>query len=84
MLKIDSQTNLDDIRKVVSKIGKEAVEFDIIWLNFIARRKIVFLVGEILKKYNKKYNSFSKFFHTFVWNSGYKSCKNDKKRLYYY
>ena len=57
MLKIDSQTNLDDIRKVVSKIGKEAIEFDIIWLNFIARRKIVFLVGEILKKYNiEKYN----------------------------
>lgn len=57
MLKIDSQTNLDDIRKVVSKIGKEAIEFDIIWLNFIARRKIVFLIGEILKKYNiEKYN----------------------------
>lgn len=57
MLKIDSQTNLDDIRKVVSKIGKETIEFDIIWLNFIARRKIVFLVGEILKKYNiEKYN----------------------------
>ena len=57
MLKIDSQTNLDDIRKVVSKIGKEAIEFDIIWLNFITRRKIVFLVGEILKKYNiEKYN----------------------------
>ena len=57
MLKIDSQTNLDDIRKVVSKIGKEAIEFDIIWLNFIARRKIVFLVGEILKKYKiEKYN----------------------------
>ncbi|TKZ34540.1 hypothetical protein [Brachyspira catarrhinii] len=57
MIKIDSRTNLDDIRKVVSKIGKEAVEFDIIWLNFITRRKIVFLVSEILKKYNiEKYN----------------------------
>ena len=57
MLKIDSQTNLDDIKKVVPKIGKEAIEFDIIWLNFITRRKTVFLVGEILKKYNiEKYN----------------------------
>lgn len=57
MIKIDSRTNLDDIRKVVSKIGKEAAEFDIVWLDFITRRKIVFLVSEILKKYNiEKYN----------------------------
>ena len=57
MIKIDSRTNLDDIRKVVSKIGKEASEFDIVWLDFITRRKIVFLVSEILKKYNiEKYN----------------------------
>ena len=57
MIKIDSRTNLDDIRKVVSKIGKEEAEFDIVWLDFITRRKIVFLVSEILKKYNiEKYN----------------------------
>lgn len=57
MLKIDSQTNLDDIREVVSKSGKEFVEFDIVWLNFITKRKIVFLIGEILKKHNiEKYN----------------------------
>ena len=57
MLEINSQSNLDEIRKIVSKISKEAIEFDIVWLNFITRRKIVFLVTEILKKYNiEKYN----------------------------
>ena len=57
MLEVNSQSNFDDIKKVVSKIGKEVIEFNIIWLNFIARRKIVFLIGEILKKYNiEKYN----------------------------
>ncbi len=57
MLKIDSQTNLDNIKEIVSKSGKEFVEFDIVWFNFITKRKIVFLIGEILKKYNiKKYN----------------------------
>lgn len=57
MLKIDSQTNLDDIREIVSKSNKEFVEFDIVWLNFITKRKIVFLISEILKKYNiEKYN----------------------------
>ena len=57
MLEINSQSNSDDIKKVVSKIGKEVIEFNIIWLNFITRKKIIFLISEILKKYNiEKYN----------------------------
>lgn len=57
MLEINSQSNLDDIKKIVSKISKEAIEFDIVWLNFITRREIIFLITEILKKYNiEKYN----------------------------
>ena len=49
MLEVNSQSNSDDIKKVVSKIGKEVIEFDIIWLNFITRKKIIFLISEILK-----------------------------------
>lgn len=57
MLEVNSQSSFDDIKKVVSKIGKEAIEFNIIWLNFITRKKIIFLISEILKKYNiEKYN----------------------------
>lgn len=57
MLEINSQSSLDDIKKIVSKISKEAIEFDIVWLNFITRREIIFLITEILKKYNiEKYN----------------------------
>lgn len=57
MLEVNSQSNFDDIKKVVSKIGKEVIEFNIIWLNFITRKKIIFLISEILKKYNiEKYN----------------------------
>lgn len=57
MLEVNSQSNYDDIKKVVSKIGKEVIEFNIIWLNFITRKKIIFLISEILKKYNiEKYN----------------------------
>ena len=57
MLEVNSQSNSDDIKKVVSKIGKEVIEFNIIWLNFITRKKIIFLISEILKKYNiEKYN----------------------------
>lgn len=57
MLEVNSQSNFDDIKKVVSKIGKEIIEFNIIWLNFITRKKIIFLISEILKKYNiEKYN----------------------------
>ena len=52
MLEVNSQSNFDDIKKVVSKIGKEVIEFNIIWLNFITRKKIIFLISEILKKYN--------------------------------
>ena len=39
MLEVNSQSNFDDIKKVVSKIGKEVIEFNIIWLNFITRKK---------------------------------------------
>lgn len=57
MLEIDSQSNLDEIKKAVSKIGKEKLEFDIVWFNFVAKRKITFLIRELLKKYNiEKYN----------------------------
>lgn len=57
MLEVNSQSNFDYIKKVVSKIGKEIIEFNIIWLNFITRKKIIFLISEILKKYNiEKYN----------------------------
>ena len=57
MLEVNSQSSFDDIKKVVSKIGKEVIEFNIIWLNFITRKKIIFLISEILKKYNiEKYN----------------------------
>ena len=58
MLEVNSQSNFDDIKKVVSKIGKEIIEFNIIWLNFITRKKIIFLISEILKKYNiEKYKN---------------------------
>lgn len=49
---IDAQSSIEDILKYIKNHKKEPVKFNIIWLDNITKQKIIFIIEEILKKYN--------------------------------
>ena len=49
---IDAQISTEDILKYIKNHKKEPVKFNIIWLDNITKQKVIFIVEEILKKYN--------------------------------
>ena len=49
---IDSKTNIEEINKYIKNHKKEPIKFNITWLNNDSKKRINYILEEILKKYN--------------------------------